>query len=549
MPLIAHWPLANDARDTAGRLHGNAESIVYADVDGRPAAVFDGKQSRIRIDHAPALRFGSADFTLTAWVRCQTPMTHALGDVASKFDPVGRTGINLHIAGSSPAYSAMSDQRHVHFGLDDGCVGQWHDLGKPEPTASHVSTLATWQGDLYAGIADAVDPDRACRVFRYDNGAWRDCGRLCDDPNVRSVQSMIVHRGKLYAGSGNWDWYRAKGKVDGFSPSHVHAYEYQGDQTWRDLGQVGTGRRVMAFGSFDGDLYAGMDAGDGGGRVYRFDGSTWHDCGAPDGANVEGFLTSRGDLYVATHGRAYRYDGNATWTRIAHMPHDINQIHCMAEVDGKRWLGTWPQGYVLRQDGDDWTNTGRLGIPQGLYECNEVMDLRIYNGKLYAALIPKAQVWRYESDGHWTLMTSLAARSDFDPDTVETWMRVTCLNAWKGKLCAATGTCTSRAQHQDDDNQLGRVHTFTAGQVASHEHDIGGTWTHITAVRAGSETRLYVNGQLSAAAQSPTARPLDLTNAGPLHIGYGPQTYFHGAIADVRLYDAALPGAEIASMA
>lgn len=543
--LIAHWPLAGDADDAAGGHHGLANALKYtAGPDGKAggAAVFDGRRSRIRVEDHADLRLGTGDFTCAAWIRCQTPMTNVFGDIVSKFDSVGRSGLNLHVAGSSPAYSAMSDQRHVHFGIDDGHVGSWEDFGKPEPSNSHVTALITWQGELYAGIADAAIPEKACRVFRYGGGQrWHDCGRLCADPYVLSVQSMLVHDGRLYAGSGNWDWIKARGQVPGFTPSKVHVYEYQGGTEWRDLGQVGEGYRVMCMGSFAGDLYAGMDKGAGGGKVFRYTDSGWIDCGAPDGLNIEGLLPSAGSLYASTHGSVYQYEGDTTWTCIGKDPHGIDQIHCMTEVGGQLWIGTWPQGYVLRlETSGEWTIVGRLGIPEGLYECNEVMDLRVYNGKLYAALIPKSQIWRYEADGQWTLMTCLASRANWLANDIDTWCRVTCLNAYDGRLCAATGSCLSRAEHLDAEDTLGRVHGFTAGQVCSYERDIGGDWTHIAAVREGKETRLYINGNLLSVSRAPTRMTFELTNTSPLFIGYGTQTYFAGAIADVRLYNGAL---------
>ena len=542
--LIAHWPLAGDTNDVVGNHHGQADALSYTvGPNGKAAgaAEFDGQRSRVCIEDHADLRLGTSDFTFTAWIRCQAQMTHVFGDILSKFDPVGRSGLNLHIAGSSPAYSAMSDQRHVHFGIDDGYVGSWQDFGKPEPSNANVTTMATWQGALYAGIADAATPEQACRVFRYDGEQrWQDCGRLCADPNVLSVMSMFVHNDRLYAGSGNWDWTKAFGDVPDFTPSKVHVYEYQGGTEWRDLGQVGQGHRVMCMGSFGGELYAGMDQ-QGGGNVFRYNGSEWIDCGAPDGLNVESFTSSGGALYVATHGRVYRYDGNTAWTCIGKNPHDITQIHSMAEVGGQLWIGTWPQGYVLRLEASgEWVIVGRLGIPEGLFECNEVMDLRVYNGKLYAALIPKSQVWRYEADGHWTLIASLASRRDWLPDDIGSWCRVTALNAYDGQLCAATGSCLSRAEDLDAEDTLGRVHGFVAGQVCSHEHDIGGDWTHVAAVRQGKETRLYINGSLSATSHAPERTTFDLTNVSPLFIGYGTQTYFKGAISDVRMYGGAL---------
>ena len=543
--LIAHWPLAGNANDTIGEHHGLADALTYTtgpDGQANKAAEFDGRRSRVCVEDHPDLRLGNDAFTCAVWIRAQAPMTYVFGDILSKFDPVGRSGLNLHVAGSSPAYSAMSDQRHIHFGIDDGHLGEWEDFGKPESSNSNVTALITWQGQLYASIADATTPEQACRVFRYGGDQiWHDCGRLGTDPQVLSVQSMLVHHGQLYAGNGNWDWDKARGDMPGFIPGKVHVYQYQGGTQWRDLGQVGEGYRVMCLGSFAGDLYAGMDQGDGGGKVFRYNGSDWIECGAPDGLNIEGFLPSGGALYAATHGSIYRYEGETAWTCVGKDPHGITQIHCMAEVDGQLWIGTWPQGYVLRlETSGEWTIAGRLGIPEGLFECNEVMDLRVYNGKLYAAVIPKSQIWRYESDGHWTLIGNLASRDDWLPDDPDTWCRVTSLNAYRGLLCAATGTCYSRAEHQDAEHTLGRVLGFRTGQVCSHECDIGDNWTHIAASRAGKETRLYINGQLAAVASAPNRKTFDLSNTNPLFIGYGTQTYFKGAISDLQLYSGAL---------
>ena len=544
--LIAHWPLSGDTGDIVGNHHGQATGLSYtAGPDGARvgAARFDGGRSHIRINDHPDLRLGAGDFTITAWIRCHAPMTGLFGDVLSKYDPVGRTGLNLHVAGSSPAYSSMSDQRHLHFGIDDGYAGDWEDFGKPEPSNSNVTSLLTWKGELYAGIADAATPEKACRIFRYSGErSWQDCGRLGSDPNVLSVQSMLVHDGRLYAGNGNWDWDKARGDMPGFVPSKVHVYEYLGGTEWRDLGQVGEGHRVMSLASYAGDLYAGVDAGAGGGKVFRHGGDGWIDCDAPDGLNIEGFLPSGGRLYVATHGSVYRYEGGASWACIGKDPYGITQIHCMAEIDGCLWIGTWPQGYVLRRESDGaWSNTGRLGIPEGLFECNEVMDLRVYNGKLYAALIPKSQVWRYEADGQWTMMASLASRPDWCADDPNIWCRVTCLNSYAGQLCAATGSCYSRSEHQDPEDTLGRVLAFRAGQVCSYEQDVGGAWTRVAALRQGAETRLYINGTLAATSRAPARTTFDLSNASPMFIGYGPQTYFKGDIADVRLYSGAMP--------
>src|SRR5690606_32758829 len=92
---------------------------------------------------------------LALWVKCETPMTNTLGDLVSKFDPDRRRGLNFHLAGSAPSYNGMSDTRHVHFGIDDGYLGEWDDRGKPWPSNSLISCLVVMDGELYAGIADA----------------------------------------------------------------------------------------------------------------------------------------------------------------------------------------------------------------------------------------------------------------------------------------------------------------------------------------------------------------------------------------------------------
>jgi len=98
----------------------------------------------------------------------------------------------------------------------------------------------------------------AARVFRWAGGTdWEDCGRLGSNPRHLSVQSMIAHDGRLYAGTGVWDWVRASG--DGFDPALSHVFVYEGGREWRDLGQVGASVRVLTMASFDGDLYVGLD--------------------------------------------------------------------------------------------------------------------------------------------------------------------------------------------------------------------------------------------------------------------------------------------------
>jgi hypothetical protein len=360
---------------------------------------------------------------------------------------------------------------------------------------------------------------------------------------------MFVHQGKLYAGTGIWDWDRARGQVPGEPPAaKPRVFVYEGGREWRDLGRVGETSRVLCMASFKGELYVGLDRVDRAsspGRGFKHTGSEWVDCGAPDQENFENLLPLGGVLYAATHGHIYRYEGGKNWTSIGDQPFGITQIHTLAVCQGRLHAGTWPQGYVLRYEGGGWTNTGRLGLPEGEPECNEINDLIVHNGKLYAGVIPKAELYRYEADGQWTLLKSLGQRPDWARDRWLSWCRVPAMASHQGKLFAATGSCRGRASDVDPAGTLGRVYSIDAGQVVSHEHDIGGGWTHLAVVRRGTDLRLYVNGRLSVTSQAPEGRIMDLSNRLPLVIGFGAQTHFTGAITDLRLYDRGLDAEEV----
>lgn len=549
---IAHWPLKGDAGDKAGRHPGVAHDVTFVEgpLPGTGAVRFGQGQSRIEVPPAPELMLGSRDFTFLAWIRCPAVMRGNFGEILGKFHGPARCGLTLCVAGSSPGYNAMSDTRHVHFGIDDAYLGPWEDCGKPWPSNALVSDLVVFEGALYAGISDAALPEEAARVFRWKGGTeWEDCGRLGRDPGHLSVQSMLVHGGRLYAGTGVWDWVRAAGQ-DGFTPALSHVFVYEGGQRWRDLGQVGASVRVLTLASFDGCLYAGLDRA-GGGHVFRLEGERWVDCGSLNGDNVETLMPMDGALFGATHKMIYRYAGKQEWRLIGNQPHSITQIHSMRTYRGQLYIGTWPHAYVLRHEGGtDWSAVGCLGLPlgPGTKLINEVNALTVHNGKLFAGVLPKSQVYRYEKDNQWTLLGNLATRPDWSQDKVPSWGRVTCMASFRGRLMAGTGVCQARSIDGDAEGNQGRVLACQAGLMVSHEKDIGTDWTHVAAVREGRSLRLYLNGRLAATAKGPDGLTFDLGNPEPLLIGNGPQGPFAGDLSDVRLYDAPLAETEIAAL-
>jgi len=557
--LAARWLVKNNPfeKDNVGNCHGDNFNVgCGAGPDGSPdgAAVFNGKNSYVEIPDAPSLRLGSDDFSVAVWVRAEKPISSVLGDIFSKFDPEQRCGVNLQLRGSSPAYSGMSDARHVHFGIDDSYVGELVDCGKPWPSNSLVPVLIGYNGDLYAGISDADRPKDAAHVFRWGGGKqWMDCGRLGDNPGHLSVQSMLVHDGKLYAGTGVFDWVRNHAD-NNFTPALTHVYRYEGNTTWKDLGQVGDGVRVLCMASFQGHLYVGLDR-IGSGHVFRLENDRWVDCGklGEGKDNVENIVPLNGVLYANSHKRMYLFEGINKWVEIGNQPFDIQQIHATQVYGGKMYYGTWSQGYTLRHENDGtWSNVGRLGLPEGQTQkpINEVISLAAYNGKLYAGVLPKAQLYRYESDGHWTLMGRLVSRPEWNgEENTPAWGRVTCFCVFQGRLFVTAGASQARACDVDVEGTHGRVMAMQAGLNASYDRDIGGEWTHLAGVRQGKTLKLYLNGVQVAAAEMPAGHTFDLSTSKPMYIGFGPHNYFTGALSDFRLYKGALAKDEVAACA
>lgn len=277
MTLVSHWKFSGNIEDAQGASMGKGQNVTYTTgVDGTAdgAAFFNGVDSFIEVNDHSALHMGTEDFTISLWVKADGGVEGPRGDLLCKFDETRRTGINLSFASSSPGYSSMGDARNIHFGIDHDYTGEWEDCGKPKEDNSLISTLVVYKGELYTGIADALDPKEACHVYKYKGDrTWVDCGRVGDDPGTLSVHSIVVHDDDLYAGTGTWDWEKTTAGIGG--PTRV--YRYAGGTVWIDCGSFGNGLRVLCLASFKGKLYAGDDTG----CCYRYEGGTqWTFCGS-----------------------------------------------------------------------------------------------------------------------------------------------------------------------------------------------------------------------------------------------------------------------------
>ena len=218
-----------------------------------------------------------------------------------------------------------------------------------------------------------------------------------------------------------------------------------------------------------------------------------------------------------------------------------NELSILSMVKAGTFYYIAAGGEIFRRDetDDEWDS---VKFPSQADYCTA---LTLFNGKLYAGVIPKAECYRYEADGQWRLLGSLASRPDWAVADSNSWCRLTCLTSFQGKLFASTGSCRGRAVDVDPEGTLGRVYALQAGQVVSHHYDVGGVWTHLAAVRHGKQLRLYVNGRMAATSQLVENRTFDLTNARPLWIGFGEQGYFTGAMADLRWYTGALDAEQV----
>jgi hypothetical protein len=558
--LIGWWKLDGDCRDYSGHdNHARNHGVILK--TGR----FDGRGAYVEVPHHESLALGKSDFTISAWVSTEKHLTDVLGDVVSKYDPVRRKGFTLNLNSSSGGYQSSGDDRHVHFGIDNGKLGDWQDCGRPSQTSNYVSnSLTVFHGKLYAAITDARDEKDWCHVFRYDGGQkWTDCGRV-GKGKTTGVMSLIVHQGALYAATTTYDWTRV------FSGNYdpVRVYRFEGGTRWTDCGQPGECLRINCMASYRGKLYAGGDRGmlrpgerQWKGRpykVYVYDGdSKWKVAGEfpaerPRNCYPHAMAVHDGKLFVG-YPNVYSYDGKR-WkfvgTPIGRTPKKLLpllQVHCLEVFRGRLLAGMWPEARaVAYQGGEDWEDRGRLG------GGTEINALTVYNGKLYGGAIPRAEVTRYDGGRDWTSLRRFYSPRGWTPappdsatrEQVNEWTRVTSLTVYQGRLFASIGSCTASILDAPADVR-GKVFSMEAGKCVSYDDDIGAGWKHMTAIRKAGRLTLHVNGKLVAQSSPFRSDDYDLTNDRPLRIGFGEVDYFSGKVQDVRIYNRALIGSEI----
>jgi hypothetical protein len=187
--LVGYWKLEGDARDQSGNgNHGRNRGVSLA------TGEFDGRGAFIEVPDSPLLNPGAADFSVAAWVYTERDLTDVLGDIVSKFDASSRKGFTLSINASSAGYNSSGNDKHVHFGIDDGKPPEWQDCGRPGGKSHNSDALTAFDGALYAGTCDAPREEDWAHVYRYrGDKLWEDCGRL-GTKRTRGVYAMTVPR-------------------------------------------------------------------------------------------------------------------------------------------------------------------------------------------------------------------------------------------------------------------------------------------------------------------------------------------------------------------
>ena len=142
--LIGHWKLQGDCRDYSGNENHGVNHGVDLD-----SGTFDGRAASIEVPLRQEFQLGQSDFSIATWVKTEAIVDDTLGDLVSWYDPRTRRGVTVNLKASSGGYQSSGDDRHVHFGIDNGRLSEWEDCGRPSPTSNYVSnSLTVFDGHL-----------------------------------------------------------------------------------------------------------------------------------------------------------------------------------------------------------------------------------------------------------------------------------------------------------------------------------------------------------------------------------------------------------------
>jgi hypothetical protein len=519
--LAGHWPLRGNTNDISGN---ERNAMIKGDIDlnvtgpdGKTgtAAGFNGLNSWFEIPADKSPRPGKEDFSVAVWINISNEFSDVPGDILSQYDPVLHNGFHLSLKSNSVTTS-HANALQLNFGIDSDQVSEWVDCGRPGNAVCSFS-MASFNGTLFAGTCEAGKEEYG-HVYKYVNAKqWVDCG---SPDRSNSVMALAAFNGKLYAGTAK---YRLAGSALSESEnlqSGGSIFRYEGNKNWINCGQLPATEAIGGLIVYKGALYASSLYRPAG--FFRYDGDTkWIDCGTPGGKRVVALGVYNGYIYATSYdgGYVYRYDGTS-WTDCGQLGNNT-QTYSFAVYQGRLYVGTWPSGRVYRfEDINQWTDMGRLGSEL------EVMGMLVHNGRMIAGTLPLAEVYSYEGDTIWKKITRL----DYTPDVK--YRRAWTMAEHDGKVF--TSTLPS-----------GKIFSFEAGRNINSDNPMPSGWHHIAAVKSSDRLTLYLDGKQLVQSDPFNSGLFDLNNNKPLRIGFGMNDYFIGSMADIRLYNRSLSAGEI----
>lgn len=491
------------------------------------AAHFDGRGAHRTAKLPDSYRLGTGDFTVALWVNTEKSLDDDLGDLVTLYDAKKRVGFNLSLRTNSGVTTCQSNVRQLQFGIDAGSEPTFADEGRPG-NAILAFGLAVHDGKLYAGTGASGKEDRG-HVYRYDGpGKWTDCGTP-DASNA--IMAMAQHEGQLYVGSSKYRFGGSALKESENTTLGGGVYRYEGENRWKEVGRLPETEAVGALVTYKGKLYATSLYKPAGFFRFEKDGE-WTRLPNPEAPEVpEGKRPSalgvyNGYLWASSYdgGKVYRFDGSS-WKDYGRLGENT-QTYSFATYRGSMTVGTWPSGRVYRLAKDNsWEDLGRYG------EELEVMGMTVHNGQLYGGSLPLAEVYRYDGEQTWTRLAQL----DKTPDVK--FRRAWTMAQHDGRLFVST-------------LPTGHIHSLTAGPCVTWDKSLPAGWHHLAAVKEKDRLRLYVDGEPVAESAAFDAKKFDLSTDAPLRIGAGEGDFFNGDLSyEVLLRKAALSPAQIRELA
>ncbi|KKU76489.1 MAG: FG-GAP repeat protein, partial [Candidatus Giovannonibacteria bacterium GW2011_GWB1_47_6b] len=358
--------------------------------------------------------------------------------------------------------------------------GYWYQMGGNSIKSSwgsyaRVDSMASYNGELYAGIEHSSDAD--AEVWKYNGTVWAQIGgdtlnSSWTDTLSRDNAYLTTYNGKLYVG------------LSGTADGDGEVWEYNG-VTWVKIGGDAvnsswadtTFKGVQSLVVYNGKLYAGLTSlgfTAGNAEVWEYNGSTWTRVGG-DAVNsswadatyesITSMTAYNGKLYAsvgisAGEGEIWEYNGTA-WTQIG--GDNLNSswttakgAQSMTVYNGKLYAGLGVLSFVSAGDAEVWEYNGATWKKVGGDAINSswadatyelAFSMSAYNGKLYVGLggnRSDIEVWEYNGSA-WT---RVGGSDNYYPNWVTGGGsgEIDSLFVYNGKLYAGIGAGGGYAQ-------------------------------------------------------------------------------------------------------